>query len=131
MFESQSKDVMKAGTGFMMQLSDALHCLQEAGYVENLIPRYDHFEARSGEIRIDPADITIDDILRFENTSDPDDQSIAYAITSRKNGVKGIYVESYGLYHDDLSNDLMAKLQDHEHSTLNEDQGAFRNHSKT
>ncbi|MGZ5279093.1 MAG: phosphoribosylpyrophosphate synthetase [Pseudobdellovibrionaceae bacterium] len=131
MFESQSKDVMKAGTGFMMQLSDALHSLEKAGYVENLIPRYDHFEARSGEFRIDPQDVVIDDILRFENASDPDDNSIAYAIRSRKSGMKGIYVESYGLYHDDLSNELMAKLQDHKHSTLNADQGAFQDHSKT
>lgn len=112
---SQSQDVLKAGTGFMMPLVEELHRLQAQGYVENLIPCFDHFECRSGEIRIDINDVVIDDIFRFENTSDPDDQSIAYAISAPKAGVKGVYVESYGLYHDELSPELEEKLKDHEH----------------
>lgn len=125
MFENKTKDVLRAGTGFMMQLSEALKYMKDAGYVENLIPCYDHFEARSGEIRLDIDDIVIDDIFRFENTSDPDDQSIAYAISSRQSEVKGVYVESYGLYHDDLSPAMIRKLQDHDHSTVVEDQDSF------
>jgi hypothetical protein len=130
MYGTKSKDVLRAGTGFMMQLPEALHCLRDVGYTENLIPRFDHFECRSGEIWIKPEDIVIDDVLRFENTSDPDDQSIAYAITCTRQNIKGVYVESYGLYHDDLSPELIAKLQDHKHSTLNEDQGAFVHHAE-
>lgn len=125
MFENKTKDVLRAGTGFMMQLSEALQYMKEDGYVENLIPCYDHFEARSGEIRLDPEDIVIDDIFRFENASDPDDQSIAYAISSRKSDVKGVYVESYGLYHDELSQAMIRKLQDHDHQTLIEDKEGF------
>ena len=110
-----TKDVLKAGTGFMMPLVEELHRLKEDGYTENLIPCFDHLSCRSGEIEMKPDEFNVDAIFRFENTSDPDDQSIAYAISCPKAGIKGVYVESYGLYHDELSPEMMEKLKEHEH----------------
>ena len=92
-------------------LTEELHRLEAAGYTENLSARFDHFEARSGEIQLDPKQIVVDDHIRFENTSDPDDQSIAYAIRDPKSGIKGVYVESYGLYHDELSQQMIELLK--------------------
>jgi hypothetical protein len=112
---NETQDVQEAGTGFMMPLVEALHSLQRKGYVENLIPCFDHLEAQSGKYHVFPDDILVDRVYRFENTSDPDDQSIAYAITCPKAGIKGVYVESYGVYHDELSPEMESKLKDHEH----------------
>ncbi len=115
MLDAKSENVLEAGTGFMMPLVDALHKLQSKGYVENLTPKFDHFECRSGEIKVYPDDMLIDHVYRFENTSDPDDQSIAYAVSCPKAGIKGVYVESYGLYHEELSEEMIQKFKDHEH----------------
>ena len=54
-----------------------------------------------------------DKIFRFEGQSNPDDQSILYAISSKKFNVKGTLVNGYGIYADDVTTALVAKLQQH------------------
>ena len=114
MSENQSLESLKAGTGFMNSLSEALRALQAKGYVANLVPRYDRLECNSGEVVLHPHEFKIDEMVRFENTSDPDDQAILYAISSESKRVKGVYVESYGLYHDDLSRSMIERLKRHQ-----------------
>lgn len=103
-------DTIKAGTGFMMTLTDAIDYFKVRGYSENLHPSYDHMSCQSEGIQLRPEDIHVDEIMRFENSSDPEDQSILYMISSPENNLKGMYVESYGLYHDDLSDELQQAL---------------------
>jgi hypothetical protein len=110
--KATSNEILKAGTGNMLSLSNAIRVFQDKGYKENLVPRYDHLGCHSEEIKLFPMDIVIDEIVRFENTSDPDDQSILYAISSLDKSVKGLYVESYGLYHDDLSPEMLRRIRD-------------------
>lgn len=113
--EISSLDVLEAGTGFMLGLYEMVTKLEKLGYKENLGARGDHFEARSGEIKLYPKDIVIDKMLRFENTSDPDDQAILYAISAPDLGLKGVYVDTYGLNGDDLSPDLLRALRNMVH----------------
>jgi hypothetical protein len=105
-------NTLQAGTGAILTLSQVIRKLQEKGYPENLIPNYDHLACRSNEIELYPGDIVVDEMVRFENTSDPDDQSILYAISSPTKNIKGLYVDSYGLYHDELSIALIQKLRE-------------------
>jgi hypothetical protein len=105
-------EMLKAGTGNMLSLSNAIRVLQDKGYKENLVPGYDHLSCHSEETQLFPQNIMIDEIVRFENTSDPDDQSILYAISSADKAIKGLYVESYGLYHDELSPEMLRRLRD-------------------
>lgn len=93
----------------MLQLIDALKILQRKGYTENLVPHYDHLTC--GEQKIYPSEMYFDQVVRFENESDPDDQSILYAISVPAKKLKGLYVESYGLYHDDWTPSLLQRLQ--------------------
>lgn len=109
--EFTSLDIMEAGTGFMPSLYEMVTRLEHRGYIENLGAHGDHFEARSGALKLYPKDIVVDKMQRFENTSDPDDQAIVYAISAPALGVKGIYVDSYGLNQDDLSPDLLRALR--------------------
>jgi hypothetical protein len=51
----------------------------------------------------------VDKILRFEGMSDPDDNAILYAI-STKNGRKGILVDGYGISGGQVSKTMMDKL---------------------
>lgn len=101
----------QAGTGFMLCLTDAIRELQKQGYDENLVPEFDHLSCRSGEIKLYPKEFFIDDMIRFENSSDPDDQSILYAITCEDRKLKGLYVESYGVYHDELSAGMLERIK--------------------
>lgn len=113
--KKRDQDVLKAGTGFMVGLADTLRKIQGKGYEENLTSKVDHFEARSGEIKLYPVDFKVDEIVRFENTSDPDDQAILYAVSSDSKGIKGVFVESFGLYNDELSPEMNERLKQHPH----------------
>lgn len=110
-----SVDILEAGTGFMPNLQEALQQLVRDGYSENLSARMDHFECRSGRYKFFPHEVIIDQVMRFENTSDPDDQSILYAISIPAKKLKGIYIESYGIYQDELSREMIERLKNHPH----------------
>lgn len=91
-------------------LTDALNGLQAKGYVEdfNLLPHCIACPARS--MNLYPSDFTIDEFYRFEGFSNPDDNSILYAISS-KDGIKGTLVDAYGVYADDLTEEMVEKLR--------------------
>lgn len=109
--KATERDMLKAGTGMMMTLVQGIRELRDRGYKDDLVPHYDHFSACSGKIMIYARDIIVDDILRFENSSDPGDTSILYALSDRAGHIKGLYVDSYGTYHDDLSPEILESIQ--------------------
>lgn len=108
---AEAKDMEQAGTGDMMGLSDTIRELQKKGYKENFVPCYDHLTFGSGYLKVYPRDIIFDDIFRFENSSDPSDQSILYAISYPALNVKGLLVDSYGVYHDELSKAMIERIK--------------------
>lgn len=108
---AEAKDMEQAGTGDMMGLSDTIRELQKKGYKENFVPCYDHLTFGSGYLKVYPRDIVFDDIFRFENSSDPADQSILYAISYPALNIKGLLVDSYGVYHDELSKAMIERIK--------------------
>ncbi len=48
----------------------------------------------------DPASFTIDAVYRFEGPTDPGDEMILYAISSRKYNLKGVLTNAFGMYAD-------------------------------
>lgn len=116
MAPQNANDLQRAGTGFMLSPLEALSHFKNLGYDQNLVPCFDHFEVHSGEERLFPHEFTVDELLRFENTSDPDDQAILYAISSPAHHLKGVFMESYGLYHEDLSASMLRRLKAHLHA---------------
>ena len=103
------EEMVKAGTGKIPSLAKTITQWQQKGYSENLRPCYDHF-ALSSDQKLYPDDFFVDEIIRFENLSDPSDQSILYAISSKNDEVRGLFVESYGLYHPDLSPEMLNRI---------------------
>jgi len=101
---------LNAGTGFMPSLSDTIREYEKCGYAESLVPAYSHLTYRSGKFSIHPQDIILDKVIRFENASDPDDQAILYLISIQGKETKGLYVDSYGIYHDELSSAMLGVL---------------------
>lgn len=113
MLDQQSEDELEAGTGFMVSMRDCLQRLQGRGYTTNIVACFDHFEANSGKVSLFPADFSVDGLYRVEYSSDPDDQAVIYAISSRDLTVKGAYVEAYGIYQDELSAPMIERLKRH------------------
>lgn len=95
----------------MKQLYEAVRELQAKGYDENLVPRYDHLSCRSGKVELFPSDIIFDEVERFENDSNPDDQAVLYAVSAPLKNIKGLYIDSYGLYHDELSQEMLQRMK--------------------
>ena len=54
-------------------------------------------------------DFEITEVYRYEGDSSPDEEATVYGIQSN-DGIKGILVTSYGMYIDEVSEDLLRKL---------------------
>lgn len=62
---------------------------------------------------LQPEEFQIDKVYRFEGASNPEDQSILYAISSPKFKIKGTLVNGYGISYDEQNSKLIEKLQTH------------------
>jgi hypothetical protein len=91
-------------------LSEALNDLAKRGYTHNFNIECDALECRSLALKLHPSDFEITEYYRFEGDSNPDDEEIVYAITS-KDGIKGTLVNAYGIYSEEISRELTAKLK--------------------
>ena len=60
-------------------------------------------------LTLSPDQFNIVEFYRFEGMSNPSDTSILYAIEVT-NGVKGTLISSYGMYADEMSNEMIQKL---------------------
>ena len=94
-------------------LSEAVNDLQRHGYTDDLQLK-DHCvfcEGRRTELH--PADFHIDELHRFEGDTDPGCESIVYAISSPKHGIKGLLVNGFGPSANSLTQEMVAKLPTH------------------
>ena len=71
-------------------LSQTINRLKQRGYSEDL-NRHD-----TNSLWLDPGAYQIDEIYRFEGPTNPDDESILYALSSAHYQVKGVLVNGYG-----------------------------------
>jgi hypothetical protein len=90
-------------------LSEAINGLRKAGYTEdfNLEPHCLVHSAK--QVQYHPENFNVDEFHRFEGMSNPDDNSILFAISS-KDGVKGLLVDAYGVYAENLTDKMIKKL---------------------
>ncbi|HWB94500.1 MAG TPA: hemerythrin domain-containing protein [Puia sp.] len=93
-------------------LVDALDQLKARGYTQDfsVLPGDNCLICSSTSATLSPEEFQIDEILRFEGQTDPDDEMILFAISSDKFGIKGFVVNAYGIYAEDTGNALVEKL---------------------
>jgi len=89
-------------------LIDTLNKLKEDGFTHDFNIHTNHI--RSGDLTLNPDQFEIVKVYRFEGMSDPGDNSILYAIESRDHDVKGTFINGYGIYADEISQELLDKL---------------------
>lgn len=90
---------------------EAINALREQGYKEDFNLKENCLECISGKQELYPHEFEIDKYFRFEGESNPDDSSILYAISSDMHDMKGVLVNSYGIYSDDLTDEMLEKLK--------------------
>lgn len=93
-------------------LTDALDDLKKRGYEADFATQTVCLYCGDLDIRLDPEDFHVDEVYRFERNSNPDDNSVLYAISS-STGVKGTLVDGYGAYSEYLNFEMIKKLQSH------------------
>lgn len=94
-------------------LSETLNGLWDEGYTMDFNIRKECIICHQSNTVLSADDFVIDKTFRFEGETNPEDESIVYAISSAKFGVKGVLVNAYGIYADDASAALVAKLKTH------------------
>jgi|TARA_R110001632_G_scaffold232806_1_gene374706 hypothetical protein len=91
-------------------LSEAVNDLLLRGYTYDLNLKPKCLECALLKIEIQPEDFEVDQTHRFEGMSSTDDNSVLYAISS-KNGIKGLLVDAYGVYAENISEEMRKKLR--------------------
>jgi|SRR5690554_1297018 hypothetical protein len=92
-------------------LVEGINELKKQGYAEDFNLKQNCIECRNGEYKIFHNEFEIDKFFRFEGDSNPDDSSILYAISSDKYNLKGVLVNGYGIYSDDITDEMLKKLK--------------------
>lgn len=92
-------------------LSEAINDLAKRGYTENFNIESDCIICAENRIRLRPDEFEIDEVYRFQEMSDLDNESILYAISSPANNIKGLLVNAYGTYSDTSTTELVRKLE--------------------
>lgn len=91
-------------------LVEAINGLTKRGYTYNFNIKTDCIECVENRIQLQPDEFEIDEVHRFQEMSDVDNESILYAISATKNNLKGLVVNAYSIYADSASSALIAKL---------------------
>jgi hypothetical protein len=90
-------------------LSEAVRDLKKRGYTEDFNLEPHCISSSSLNLQVKPENFTVDEFHRFEGMSNPDDNSIIYAI-SATDGTKGTLVDAYGMYSENLTEPMIRKL---------------------
>lgn len=90
-------------------VTEALTGLKKRGYKEDFSLQPHCIECAALDLKLHPEKFHVDEYHRFEGMSNPDDNSIVYAISSDE-GVKGTLVDAYGMYAENLTEAMVKKL---------------------
>ena len=91
-------------------VTEAVTDLKRRGYTIDFNVEFDRIVCHETPISLLPHEFEIVEVHRYEGNSDPGDEEVVYAIES-KHGQKGILVDAFGLYADDVSSEMLEKLK--------------------
>ena len=90
----------------------------EAGAIEQLAQRgfSDGFRVVGHRLQVlgsgkllNPEELTIREVYRFEGVSDPDDMAVVYAVDSTS-GIRGTLIDAFGVYADPAKGAVLARI---------------------
>src|SRR4051812_30805113 len=93
-------------------VTEALENFRQQGFTLDFNLKEDRLISGLDAYHADDFDIV--DLYRYEGNSDPADEAVVYAITS-KDGKKGVLVTGYGTSAEGASAAILKKLSGHNH----------------
>lgn len=93
-------------------VTEAMADLKKRGYTIDfsILPERECLICHVTSASLSPDDFEIDHVYRFEGNTDPGDEMIVYAISSKDNNLKGVVVNAYGVYADNATSKIVKKL---------------------
>lgn len=96
---------------FLKTMVSCINALIKEGYSENYKVTDKGLKSFRRERIYNPTEVKVVDFFRFEGNSDPDDNSILYAIETSDGG-KGTLVDAYGTYADSQISSFMEHVHE-------------------
>ncbi len=91
-------------------ISEAINELKKIGYTIDLNIAFDKLLCKQFNQCLSPEDFFIINTYRFEGYTNPSDEEILYAISSKDGKIKGIFTEAYGTYADTVLHKMLKKV---------------------
>ncbi|MGL5889208.1 MAG: phosphoribosylpyrophosphate synthetase [Bacteroidia bacterium] len=91
-------------------LTEAISALRAKGYTEDFNLKQHCITCRNDSYQLLHDEFEVDQVIRFDDNTDPSDQAILYAISSKDHQLKGLLVNGYGIYSEEITNEMAEKL---------------------
>lgn len=96
----------------MESLTERIRILENQGYLDNFRVLKGHL-CLGQEIKFINDDVNLDATYRIEADSDPNNQSIVFAISCKNPETKGLLINSFGVYSDAGIADFILRIERH------------------
>lgn len=103
-------EVMQTGKNELETLVSIMHKLEKEGFVTQFKVGEKGLESLATGRVYQPSEVKIDNFYRFEGESDPEDNSVLYAIITHDNE-KGTLVDGYSNSSDPEVGEFLRKVQ--------------------
>lgn len=91
-------------------VTEAIQSLRDLGYTADFNLQPNGIACNAAHSFFLPSEFVIDKVFRFEGITDPADEMILYAISALSENKKGLLLDGYGVYSDQLTNEMVNKL---------------------
>ena len=93
-------------------VSEAINDLSKRGYTVDFeaLNVYKNVQGHNTTVQLTPDEFEIDETYRFEGNTDPGDEMIVFAISSKKQDLKSIVINAYGMYNDSSTSKIIELL---------------------
>src|SRR5205809_403646 len=92
-------------------LAHVVNRLSAAGYTDDFRAETEGLRAVQAGCIHAPESLAIDEVVRFEGITDPDDEAIVFALRCEAHGTKGTYVAAYGPKMPALDAEMIRRLK--------------------
>ncbi|MNL46257.1 hypothetical protein D3C87_1689530 [compost metagenome] len=94
-------------------VSEAINDLFDLGYTKdfNIATDEDCLICSKTGLSLSPDEFQIDEVYRFEGETDPGDEMVIFAISSKVLSVGGVLVNAYGVYADEHAWKVVQRLK--------------------
>lgn len=97
--------------GCMETLAEAMARLEGRGFREAFRPRPGGLLASGDGSEHAPEELVVEEVVRFEGTSDPQDEAVLFALRTCDGAVRGTFAAAYGPHADAAGAAAMERLR--------------------